>query len=172
MSYDHSMSMTAYLKPDVSMEQIYEALKPIMESRGVSFDDLKAHRLLGGDDEFTFDQESGELYLYTAGDVGGSYEEMIERAVSNLSALCTQPGTARLNNYSTADLENAITEFIIAPSPEAAEDFEFQQLKEKFLENVERFIGGDQVEQLEGVLNAMRVEQQRRAAPPDATPAA
>lgn len=71
------------------------------------------------DHNITWDEKSQVLDLYTCGEVGYGFGDLVVAAAANIGPLTAQPGSFELRNHDTADLESAISEYEYGESEEA-----------------------------------------------------
>lgn len=121
MGYEHSLSVEVTFNKGVKIELIASVFKPILDYCEIDLLKGEVH----GDNEFTFDPETGEFYLFTAGEVSAGFADMIEEVANDLGPLCSEAGEFTLKDFDTADLENAITTFVFGPSDEAIVQYRF-----------------------------------------------
>lgn len=115
MSFDHSMSLCcAQVKEGVSKEQVREALMPVLKVFGA---DKKDSAVYGC--EFIFNEETGDVYLDTYGEVGDSFDDKVRDVAANLNEIVLEAGQIELRDHDTGDLDNAITIIEFGPSDEA-----------------------------------------------------
>lgn len=110
MAHDHSLVTNGVLKHGTTLEQVIKAVEPILQYFGYYGQDEGQHAFAGqgtGDDEFNFDPATGELYIYTCGDVNDSYIDLVRNVAENLGTLTKVPGHFNLSDHDTADLDNA-----------------------------------------------------------------
>jgi len=117
MSYAHSMSADIDFKKGVSVEQIREALLPLI-GYWLPKDEISETRL----DELDFlTVESNfrgnySVLIHTEGEVGYAYEDIIRECANNLTDLC-KATYFRLYDHSYGDMETGIT-YIWAGHPD------------------------------------------------------
>lgn len=117
MSYDHSLNATLSLKPGTSKQEVIQACEPIFEYFNI--DGKRAFGRTFDDHEFSYNKETGELYIYTSGDAGDSYSDAVRDAAERLGKLVLSPGEFSLSNHDDPNLEDAISEIFVGQSDEA-----------------------------------------------------
>lgn len=127
MSYDHSLTIEARLKNEVPQEQALEAISPLLEHFAITGDVFE-----NGCDysDFEFHFVSNTISIYTAGDVGDSFCELVHDVTDKLGPLTENTGIATLKNFDTPDLDNAITTIVFGNSPEAVKRAELNSVLE------------------------------------------
>lgn len=124
MGYDHSMSFDADTVPGTTLEQVVEALSPLMAY--YNYDGFEVFQRKGETYDghvFEFDPENGVLSVYTCGDVGDSYADIVGVIADNLRPIVAAPGVILLRNTDTPDDDERTTRFVFGPSDEEIEDF-------------------------------------------------
>lgn len=154
MGYDHTLTMDATIKPGTTPEQVVSALKPIFDYFGYkTFEDelLEDHQL-------GFNTGTGDLEIYTNGDVSSGFDDLVAEAAERLGPLTKEPGYFTLSDYDTADIDNAREKIYFGASDEGIEAFKVQEavneamsllaghldseLVAKLRETVDRALGG------------------------------
>ncbi|OZA27085.1 MAG: hypothetical protein B7X93_09670 [Hydrogenophilales bacterium 17-61-9] len=115
MGYDHSMCLHAQVKSGVTVDQVAEVIKPLLEYWGAEINSEES----SFNNKFSFDPETGDLDVETAGEVGYGYRDLVEEAASRLSQIVEGAGEIELRNHDTGDLDNAISVIEFGPSDEA-----------------------------------------------------
>jgi hypothetical protein len=118
MGYDHTMHLTANIAEGVTVEQVTDALMPIVEYAGYNRDRLFDGGTLGYN-EFEFNQENRELWVSTHGEVGYGYHDLVGEVASNLNKIVAEPGEIWLYDHDTGDIDEAKTIIEFGPSDEA-----------------------------------------------------
>lgn len=119
MGFDHSMNASVDFKPNVTIDMVINALEPIATYNNWTREDI-INENLKGDDEFTFEEVSGQVTsidLYTCGEVCYSYKSLVEQFAENLKEIA-QPGRIEFRDHDTGDLENAISDIWFGAEPE------------------------------------------------------
>ena len=126
MGYAHSLTTEASLKVGTTLEQVVTALAPLFDYFG--YDGFKAFagKARTGDNQFSFDPESGWLELSTSGEVGYSFRDLVVDAAAALGPLTETPSEFVLSDYDTGDLDDAREEILYGATVEAVERYEFQ----------------------------------------------
>lgn len=119
MSYDHSLSAEAILKPGTTQEQVENALGQFLEY----FDYKTLNDDLYADHQIEFDPDAGSLYIYTNGDVGDSFGPLIWETAKDMGPLTKEPGYFVLSNHDTPNLDEAQDKIYFGSSKEAIEAF-------------------------------------------------
>lgn len=164
MSFSHSMHANIPLRKDVTEAQVIEALHPVLISILGEEGAAAVNSISDIHDLYGIQVEMGDdLYIYTSGDVSYSYPESVRQMAKNFNALCSEPAVVYLGDYDNADLFSAVTEYIIAETPEDAREFKFEQIKSEFLNKVSEFgfINDKDVEVLNHMLIEMRAEHKK-----------
>lgn len=121
MGFNHSMVVTARLRPDVTVDQLVAAFNPVFDYTG--YDGNKAFttgETLMGEDRFTFDAETGDLDVATYGDVGYGYcTDVVTPLARNLDPLVAEAGEIWLTDLDTEDIDGAKTVVEFGPSKPA-----------------------------------------------------
>ena len=149
MSYDHSLNITATVKPGTTHAELDEAFSEILKYFDVKhFAEMnQSYR-----HESSFDESSGELFLYTAGDVGDFYIEKVKAVLKKLGMLTVKPGFARLTDHDSGDTENAVTKIVFGSSDEAVENHEKTLAVEAAMESIQSFLHENQYDEVKKML--------------------
>lgn len=123
MGYDHTLTTQASLKPGTTTEQVEHAFRPLLDYFGYEgFAEEK-----NGDHELEFNPVSGELHIYTNGEVGHSFGDLVEAVAENLGPLTKMPGYFVLSDYDTGDIDNARNKIYFGASAEEIEAFKAKE---------------------------------------------
>ncbi len=134
MGFDHRLSCDARLKPETTVEQVVEALSPLLDDFGFSREKVAAALHNAGkfnygsseDDHIQYDPETGSLEFWTCGHVSGDFPEAVSQTAQRLGPLSDAAGYLLLQDHDTANLDEAQTEFFFGPSKKAIADHRFQ----------------------------------------------
>jgi hypothetical protein len=117
MGYNHTMLLDAKVVAGTTVQQVAEALKPIMEYLG--HDVTAFEKDFVGDDEFIFEPATGNLQVSTYGEVGYSYYDLVSEVADNLGRIVAEPGEIWHYDHDTGDIDAAKTVIEFGPSEEA-----------------------------------------------------
>lgn len=120
MGYFHTMHVIARIYSGVTVRQVADAFKPIMDYFG--HDGVEA--FAGGlkmmeDNEFFFDPETRDLGASTYGMVGSDYYDSVLELASNLNKIAAEPGEIVFYNHDTGYIEESKSTIEFGPSEEA-----------------------------------------------------
>jgi hypothetical protein len=120
MGYNHTMHLKAKVVAGTTVQQMAEAFKPIMEYAGYDgIDAFTKRKTVNGEDEFSFDPQTGELAVSTYGVVAYNYRNLVREVAANLGRIVAEPGEIWLYDYDTGDIAEAKTVIEFGPSEEA-----------------------------------------------------
>lgn len=123
MGYDHSMSLRAQMKKGVTLDQVAEAIAPLLKYLDAEINSPEP----SFDDEFLFDPETGVLSISTGGEVKDSYFIEVEEVALRLGKIVEAAGEIQLRDHSTGDLDNAISVIEFGPSSEAIRTYKAER---------------------------------------------
>lgn len=122
MGFEHTLTTNVVLKKGTTLEQVIEALQPLL-----TYFNYVGHKAFAGEttkgNQFSFDHETGEVYLYTNGSVCYGFYDLVENAAKLLGPMVVAPGYFELANHDTADLENARSYIYYGASEQEIEEF-------------------------------------------------
>lgn len=163
MSFDHSLSGSGIIKEGKTLDDLVAALDPLL-----SYLQIDGHaEFLGSAErsynhEFHFDSDTREFSVYTCGDVGHSFPDLVEQCIPGLSGVVAKAGSLEFTDMDTADVENAKSCFVFGPDERSILDYQFADaiagvrgllathLKEQDLEAALELITGMRLTALEG----------------------
>ncbi|MHB8408283.1 MAG: DUF6806 family protein [Acidiferrobacterales bacterium] len=134
MGFDHRLSCDTHLKPETTVEQVVEALSPLLDDFGFSREKVAAALHNAGkfnygsseDDHIQYDPETGSLEFWTCGHVSGDFPEAVSQTAQRLGPLSNAAGYLLLQDHDTPNLDEAQTEFYFGPSEQAIKDYRFE----------------------------------------------
>lgn len=149
MGFEHSMSFSAKFKPGTTPKIVATALQPVLGYSGYdeSFN-------VAGDDEISYNQETGDLDWYSAGEVGWNFCESVQEMAKNLSGFVIEPGEIELRNHDTGDLENAISHYFFGPSENAIKRYQADKYMTEALELLQPHFPDDALHSVSQILIA------------------
>lgn len=109
MGYDHSLNAAVYFKPAVKIVDALSSLTPLSDYFGWTLADLLENHL-DNENSVQITADDGvitHLSIYTCGEVGHSFSDLVQAFAEKLSAIAT-PSSIELRDHDTGDLENAI----------------------------------------------------------------
>lgn len=149
MGYDHTMHLKAKVAAGITVQQVAEAFKPIMEYAGYDgIDAFTKRETVNGEDEFSFDPQTGELAVSTYGEVGYGYYDLVCEMAANLGRIVAEPGEIWLYDHDTGDIDEAKTVIEFGPSEEAIKTYIAKRDIEAGLKMMEPHLCGDKLDAL------------------------
>lgn len=148
MSFAHSLSGNAVLRKEVNLDGAVEIMKPLFGYFGLK--DESIHAMLAGEIEGPrgieagFNEGTRNLYFYTSECVNGNFHDAIKETIIRLNGAVEKAGYLILQDYDTANLENAVTDFWFGPSEQAIMDGMFESNLEKATSLLTEFLGDDE----------------------------
>lgn len=148
MSFDHSLSGYAMLRKEVDLDGAIEVVTPLFGYFGLENGAIRAV-LLGESNgpsgtEARFNKDTSELYFYTSGNVNNAFDDVIKETIVRLNGAVEKAGYLTLQDYDTADLENAVTDFWFGPSEQAIMEGMFESNLEKATALLAEFLGNEE----------------------------
>lgn len=127
MGYLHQLNVDLRVKVGTSMAELVSALAPLFEYFGhEGFDTLAKGRASEMPDHlFQYSPETGDLHIYTNGEVCFDFKDLVDQCAENLGPLLQEVGTLHLENHTTAELDDAVSTVVAGPTAEAIREFEF-----------------------------------------------
>lgn len=153
MGYNHTMHLKTKVAAGVTLQQVAEAFKPIMEYMGYDgVDAFTKRETVDWEDEFAFDQKTGDLAVSTYGQVGYHYYDIVRELAANLGRIVTEPGEIWLYDHDTGDLDNSKTVIEFGPSEEAINVYIAERDIEAGLNLIGRHVGKEEMNRLREIL--------------------
>ena len=152
MSFDHSLSGNAVLRKEVNLDGAVEIMKPLFGYFGLK--DESIHAILAGEIagprgiEAGFNEGTHDLYFYTSECVNDNFHDAIEETIVRLNGAAEKAGYLTLQDYDTADLENAVTHFWFGPSEQAIMSGMFESNLEKATSLLAEFLGDEEAHRI------------------------
>ena len=152
MSFDHSLSGNAVLRKEVNLDGAVEIMKPLFGYFGLK--DESIHAILAGEIEGPrgieagFNEGTRNLYFYTSECVNDNFHDAIEETIVRLNGAAEKAGYLTLQDYDTADLENAVTHFWFGPSEQAIMSGMFESNLEKATSLLAEFLGDEEAHRI------------------------
>jgi hypothetical protein len=140
------MYLKAKVAAGTTVQQVAEALKPVMEYLG--HDVTAFEKDFVGDDEFLFDPVTGNLQVSTYGEVGYSYSDLVVALAANLGRIVAEPGEIRLYDHDAADIDEAKTVIEFGPSDEAIKAYIAKRDIEAGLKMMEPHLSAEKLEEV------------------------
>lgn len=143
MRYNHTMLVTAKVKPGTAPSQIAEAFRPILDYLGYEddvFDKGDVFFRVGGD-EFYFNPETRDVSVETGGEVKYGYLNLVSEVADNLGPLAAEPGEIELYDHDIADIDNAKSTFVFGPNAETINLYVAKQKMESGLALISEVVG-------------------------------
>ncbi len=153
MGYNHTLSTDAQLKAGTTPEAVVNAFRPILEYFQYNGCKAFAGEELNTDHEFKFDPVTGELYIYTCGDVC-DYLQRVKECAKKLGPLTESPSVFILKDFNTVDLENAVTDIYYGQSEEIVRHARFTKKLEVVLTYLMGYLPGETIEQIRSTATA------------------
>ena len=152
MSFDHSLSGNAVLRKEVNLDGAVEIMKPLFSYFGLK--DESIHAILAGEIEGPrgieagFNEGTRNLYFYTSECVNDNFHDAIKETILRLNGAVEKAGYLTLQDYDTADLEDAVTDFWFGPSEQAIMDGMFESNLEKATSLLAEFLGDEEAHRI------------------------
>lgn len=134
MSYSHNMNLTAILRDDVPYDQIVKTIEPILEYWDIEPDPENIEVNDQSDIQIKLgrnDQGKLELYIYTAGDVGDSYRNIVRNVAKQLGEIAAEGGSMKLVDEDSVNPDAATETIFFGPDPDAMRNFQLSYVKNK-----------------------------------------
>ena len=145
MGYDHTMHLQAKVAAGITVQQVADAFKTLMEYTGYDgVDAFTKGETVMGEDEFFYDIQTGELAVSTYGEVGYGYADLVREVASNLGQVVSEPGEIWLYDHDTGDIDEAKTVIEFGPSEEAIKAYIARRDIEASLKLMAPYLSGDE----------------------------
>ena len=151
MSYDHALNFSATLKTGTSVAMVLEAIRPIIDYFGLE-GNVFANKPEKMDFQFQYDELTQELYVYTCGDVGDSYESVVEESAELIGHIAAEAGSCELDNHNTCDLENATTVIYFGENTESIKLLKMNRAVNGAMYELNPFLHENQRAEIEAML--------------------
>lgn len=155
MGYDHSLSTAATLKEGITLDQLVEAFKPILDYFGYDRSVFEGCTdALYCNHKFHWVPETGEFSAYICGEVSCGYKDLVEATADKLGSLVKSPNEFLLYDHDTGDIDNAKNVIPYAESPEAVKRHVADTAIAEALELMRKHLSMPVMEQIEQLAKA------------------
>lgn len=150
MGYHHQLNADLRVKVGTSMAELVTALAPLFDYFGHDgFDTLaKGSAREMPDHRFQYSPATGDLHIYTNGEVCFDFKDLVDSCAENLGPLVEEVGTFQLENHTTAELDNATSTVVVGPTAEAIKEFEFHSTLAQAAALLQPFMSAEDLERL------------------------
>lgn len=154
MGYNHKMVVVARVKPGTTVQQVSDAVNPILDYKGYDAEVFTNADAAYGDDVFFYDPDTCQLEIVTYGEVGYMYNDIVKEVASRLGTIVAEPGEIWLYDYDTCDEDDFKTVFVYGPSDDAVNAYIAKRDIEKAMRLLEAHLPTELIDRIKEVIAA------------------